>query len=74
MEELYRFYGIVLSCAGVYVFLMLLHEAGQRGWIMRAVERCRSAVMWFVTLRLVSAIAKAVKYRIVQSLTRGGVQ
>lgn len=38
MDDVYRLYWIFLSCAGVYSFLMLLHEAGQRGWIRLVVD------------------------------------
>lgn len=37
-------------------------------------EWCRSAVMRFVSLRSVSAIAKAVKYGVVLPLRRGGAR
>lgn len=36
------------------------------------VEWCKDAVMWFLMLRPVSAIARVVKYGVVQPLRRGG--
>lgn len=38
MDDFYWLYGIILSGATVYGVLLLMHEAGRRGWVMRAVN------------------------------------
>lgn len=38
MDDFFRLYEIILSCAAVYGVFLLMHEAGRRGWVMRAVN------------------------------------